>query len=111
MATSFHDREQAFEAKYAHDQEFHFLVTARRDKLMARWAADRHGLSEQAGETLLQAVLSVPDGPGHDPAMLNLVSRMLAPYGNCPDEAELREVMQRSTQQAEKDLLSGPRLP
>jgi len=35
MRTSFQDREQAFEANYAHDEEFRFRVTARRDKLFA----------------------------------------------------------------------------
>ena len=33
--TTFQEREQAFEAKFAHDEEFRFLVTARRVKLFA----------------------------------------------------------------------------
>ena len=107
MATSFQDREQAFEAKYAHDQEFLFLVTARRDKLMARWAAKECGISTEAGEKLLQAVLSIPDGPGHDPVVVSLVSKAMAAYGNGPSEAELREAMRLCGQQAEKDLLEG----
>ena len=43
--TTFHEREQAFEAKYARDEEFRFLVTARRDKLFARWTAARLSIS------------------------------------------------------------------
>jgi hypothetical protein len=39
--TTFEDRERAFEAKFAHDEEFRFLVTARRDKLFAQWAGQR----------------------------------------------------------------------
>ena len=37
MPAIFHEREHAFEAKFARDQEFRFRVTARRDKLFARW--------------------------------------------------------------------------
>ena len=45
---TFEDRERAFEAKFAHDEEFRFLVTARRDKLFAQWAAARCRLSGPA---------------------------------------------------------------
>ncbi|MFX8047665.1 DUF1476 domain-containing protein, partial [Acinetobacter baumannii] len=37
--TTFDDREKAFEAKFAHDQEFVFRVTARRNRLLGQWAA------------------------------------------------------------------------
>jgi len=43
--TTFDDRERAFEAKFAHDQELLFKVHARRDKLLGKWAAQRMGLS------------------------------------------------------------------
>ena len=39
--TTFDDRERAFEAKYAHDQELQFKVAARRNRLVAAWAAER----------------------------------------------------------------------
>ncbi len=110
MAPSFQDREQAFEAKYAHDQEFLFLVTARRDKLLARWAADRHGMSDTAREKLLQAVLAIPNSCGHDRAVLDMVSKFVAAYGNPPDEFELQAAMERSAQQAKKGLLEGTRV-
>lgn len=37
--TGFDERENAFEAKYAHDAETQFRVVARRNKLAGRWAA------------------------------------------------------------------------
>ena len=109
MAPSFHDREQAFEAKYAHDQEFRFLVTARRDKLMAGWAADRHAMSASARERLTQAVISTSDRLGHDRAVLDVISSTLAAYGNAPDEAELLAAMQLCVHRAERELLEGSR--
>lgn len=37
--SSFDDRENAFETKFAHDAELKFKVEARRDRLVADWAA------------------------------------------------------------------------
>jgi len=40
----FNDREKGFEAKYQHDQETQFKITARRNKLLGLWAAEQMGL-------------------------------------------------------------------
>ena len=37
--TTFDKREDAFEKKYAHDEELRFKATARRNKLLGLWAA------------------------------------------------------------------------
>jgi hypothetical protein len=43
--TTFDDREQAFENKFAHDQELEFKATARRNRLLGEWAAGLMGLA------------------------------------------------------------------
>ena len=48
--TTFDDRERAFEAKFARDQEMQFKVHARRDKLLGQWAAKRMGLTQAEAE-------------------------------------------------------------
>lgn len=40
----FDDREQAFEKKFAHDEELQFKANARRNKLLGLWAAELMGL-------------------------------------------------------------------
>ncbi len=40
---TFNDREKAFEAKFAHDEELRFKVEARRDKLLGLWLAEKMG--------------------------------------------------------------------
>ena len=40
---TFNDRQKAFEAKYAHDEELRFKVEARRDKLLGLWLAEKMG--------------------------------------------------------------------
>ncbi len=44
--TTFDDRENAFENKFAHDANMQFRAEARRNKLVGLWAAGLMGLSE-----------------------------------------------------------------
>jgi hypothetical protein len=42
--TTFDKREEGFEKQFAHDEELRFKATARRNKLLGKWAAERLGL-------------------------------------------------------------------
>ena len=44
--TTFDERERAFEAKWAHDEEMQFHIIVRRNELLGRWAATEQGLAE-----------------------------------------------------------------
>lgn len=41
--TSMKDREEGFERKFAHDEEVRFKASARRNKLLGLWAAEKLG--------------------------------------------------------------------
>ncbi len=43
--TSFDDREKAYEKKFAHDAELIFKASARRNKLLGLWAAEKMGMT------------------------------------------------------------------
>ncbi|MEP4196042.1 MAG: DUF1476 domain-containing protein [Aliishimia sp.] len=43
--STFDDRENAFESKFAHDSELQFKAEARRNKLVGLWAAELMGKS------------------------------------------------------------------
>ena len=43
--STFDDRENAFEAKFAHDADMQFKADARRNKLLGLWAAEIMGKS------------------------------------------------------------------
>ena len=105
---TFEDRERAFEAKFAHDEEFRFLVTARRDKLFAQWAAARCHLSEPAAADLAASVLAVRDGAGHDERLLRHMGHALAGHGHDAQPAELIAALQGCAAQARQQLLERP---
>ena len=55
--STFDDRERAYEKKFAMDEELRFKATARRNKLLGRWAAEKIGLSEAEAETYAKDVV------------------------------------------------------
>jgi hypothetical protein len=56
--STFDKREEAFERKFAHDEELRFRAGARRDALLARWAAEKLGKAGAAAELYVTELLS-----------------------------------------------------
>jgi hypothetical protein len=54
--TTFEDREKAYEKKFVLDQELKFKAEARRNKMLAEWAARKLGLTGAAIEDYIKAV-------------------------------------------------------
>ena len=55
--TTFNQREEGFEKKFAHDEELRFKAMARRNKLLGLWAAEKLGLSGAEAEAYAQEVI------------------------------------------------------
>lgn len=55
--SGFDKRREGFESKFAHDQDLKFRATARRDKLLGLWAAEKLGLSGEAAEAYAKDVV------------------------------------------------------
>lgn len=65
--TTFDRREEGFEKKFAHDEELRFKATARRNKLVGLWAAEKLGMTgETAEEYAREVVRSDFDEPGEE---------------------------------------------
>ena len=86
--TTFDDRQNAFESKFAHDADLQFKVIARRDKLTGLWAAGLLGHSGDAADAYAKSII-VADlvHPGDD----DVVSKLLADLAvTGTDEAAIR---------------------
>ena len=57
MATTFDKREEGFEKQFAHDEELRFKATARRNKLLGLWAAEKLGLSGADADAYAKSVV------------------------------------------------------
>ena len=55
--SGFDKRREGYEAKFAHDQDLKFKATARRNKLLGLWAAEKLGLSGDAAEAYAKEVV------------------------------------------------------
>jgi hypothetical protein len=55
--TTFDKREEGFEKKFAHDEELRFKATARRNKLLGQWAAEKLGLTGPASDAYAKEVV------------------------------------------------------
>jgi hypothetical protein len=55
--TTFDKREEGFEKQFAHDEDLRFKATARRNKMLGKWAAERLGLSGAEAEAYAKAVV------------------------------------------------------
>jgi hypothetical protein len=56
--TTFDKREEGFEQQFAHDEELRFKATARRNKLLGLWAAEKLGLTSTAAEAYAKSVVT-----------------------------------------------------
>ena len=65
--TSFDDREKSYERKFALDEELAFKSSARRNKLLGLWAAEKLGLSGDDAQAYAREVIKADlEEPGEE---------------------------------------------
>jgi hypothetical protein len=69
----FEEREQGYEAKFAHEQELMFKARARRDALAARWVAGQLGLSGAEAEAYVQSLVALAVRKDHDQSVVKKI--------------------------------------
>ena len=85
--TTFDERENAFEAKFALDSELQFKAEARRNKLIGLWAADLLGkMGIEAEEYALDVIRSDFEQPGDD----DVIRKLMADLEHKASESEIR---------------------
>jgi len=88
--TSFDERENAFESKFAHDAEMQFKADARRNKLLGLWAAELMGKSGDAAAAYASEVIKSDfEEAGHE----DVYRKVSGDLGAKADEATIRAKM------------------
>ncbi|QLQ18081.1 MAG: DUF1476 domain-containing protein [Exiguobacterium profundum] len=85
--TTFDDRENAFEAKFAHDSEMMFRAEARRNRLLGLWAA---GLLGKTGDDAAAYALTVVESDFEKPGVDDVVAKVAADLVSKASEADIR---------------------
>jgi hypothetical protein len=91
--TTFDDRKDAFEKKFAHDEELRFKATARRNKLFGLWAAGQLGKEGADAEAYAKTVVMADFEEAGDDDVLRKVRTDLEAGGKTVADAELRRQM------------------
>lgn len=101
--STFEDRENAFENKYAHDAEMQFKAEARRNKLLGLWAAELMGKSGDEADAYAKEVVKADFEEAGDDDVLRKVSGDLD--GKASDDA-IREKMNELLAEAKAQIMS-----
>lgn len=105
--TQFDDRERAFEAQFARDEEMQFRVTARRNRLLGEWAARLMGLTEVEAESYAKDVIRADfEEAGDDDVVRKLLGDLTA-AGVEIDEDRIREAVGHKQVEARRQMIES----
>ena len=100
--TTFDDRENAFENKFAHDAEMQFKAEARRNKLVGLWAAGLMGKTGDAAAAYAREVVAADfEEAGHE----DVVRKLKADLGDLADDATIRAKLAEMMREAKIQLM------
>ena len=105
MSNGVEERKTAAEAKFKHDEEFKFKVTARRNKLRGLWAAGLFIIDGADADAYAKhVVLSDFEEPGDDDVLRKVLGDLQA-KGRSEDGTDVRRQMDRLLDQAKEEMM------
>jgi hypothetical protein len=104
--TTFDKREQGFEQEFAHDEELRFKATARRNKLLGLWAAEKLGLSGPEADNYAKSlVMSDIEAGAHD--VLGRIHKDFAAKNVVESDRQIDRLMTELMEKAIADIKAG----
>jgi len=105
--TTFDKREEAFEKKFAHDEELKFKATARRNKLLGLWAAEKMGMSGAEAEAYAKSVAVADLQEPGEQDVLRKIRRDFDAKGVVQSDHQIGRVMSELMEKAVADVKAG----
>jgi hypothetical protein len=103
--TTFDKREEAFEQQFAHDEELKFKATARRNKLLGHWAAEKLGLSGADADSYALSIVMGDIEGGHD--VMGKILKDFAAKGVVQSDHQIGRVVTELMEKAVADIQAG----
>ena len=107
MATSFDKREEGFEKQFAHDEELRFKATARRNKLLGLWVAEKLGISGADADAYAKAVVMADFEEAGDEDVFRKVRKDLDDKKIAISDQDIRTAMVDLMTQAIEQIKTG----
>ncbi|MCZ0736668.1 DUF1476 domain-containing protein [Phreatobacter sp. AB_2022a] len=98
--STFDKREDEFEKRFAHDEELRFKATARRNKLLGLWAAEKLGKTGADAEAYAKEVVNADFEEAGDHDVLRKVKADFDKAGVNQSEHQIRRTMEELMQTA-----------
>ena len=105
--TTFDDRENAFESKFAHDEDMAFRVTARRNKLVGQWAAAKMGLTAEETDSYAKSVVQADFEEAGDEDVIRKLLGDLTAAGIDTSDDEVRQALSEKMVEARRQLMES----
>jgi hypothetical protein len=105
--TTFDKREEGFEKKFAHDEELRFKATARRNKLLGLWAAEKMGLSGPAADAYAKEVVVADFEEAGDDDVFRKVRKDFDAKSVAQSDQDIRKAMIDLMAQAIEQIKTG----
>jgi hypothetical protein len=105
--TSFDDRESAFENKFARDEEMAFRISARRNKLLGQWAAEKMGLTPEETDSYAKSVVQADFEEAGDEDVIRKLMGDLTQAGVSTSDDEVRGAFSAKTVEARRQLMEA----
>jgi hypothetical protein len=103
--TQFDDRERAYEAKFAHDEQMSFRIIARRNRLLGEWAARQMGLSDEETASYAKDVVRADFEEAGDEDVIRKVFGDLTSAGLEVSESDIREALEHKMVEARRQII------
>jgi len=105
--TTFDKREEGFEQQFAHDEELKFKATARRNKMLGLWAAEKLGLSGAEAESYATSVVMVDFDEGGEHDVLRKIRKDFDAKGVAQSDHQISRTMTELMAKAIIDIKEG----
>jgi hypothetical protein len=102
--TTFDKREEGFEKQFAHDEELRFKATARRNRLLGLWAADKLGLTGAEADAYAKEVVLSEFEDAADRDVFGKIRRDFDAKGVAVSDHQIRRTMNDLLAQAVTDV-------
>ena len=105
--STFDDRGNAFETKFARDEDMAFRIAARRNKLLGQWAAGLMSLTPEETTAYATSVVQADFEEAGDEDVLRKVYGDLTTAQITIDEAGVRQALAEKTVEARRQLMES----
>ncbi len=105
--STFDDRQAAFEAKFARDDEMQFKVAARRNRLLGQWAAGLMSLTPAETDAYAKDVVRADFEEAGDEDVVRKLLGDITSAGVDIDDRRIRAMLEEKTIEARRQLMES----